>query len=492
MYVTIVRSPALFFATFLIAQWLQVSRSQALDLQAKSSVFCRPGGATYVELSLSVNSRSVHFQKQTSGMLQASVRVEWMFYLGDSLMKIDRYRLSSQPIDSGQYRDFSFLDLQRYTLPIGEYRILLSVVDWNDTSNFAAAEMKVDVSDWPQKPTFSDVILAERMEKSNGNGLLVRSGLEVVPRVTDYFSQPNDTMFFYAELYASDQLKDSIFLLKSTLVGSQGQPAPCCSRFVRMSPRQIHVLADAFPLREVPSGNYRLHLELRDAENKLLSEKFVDIQRLNSRIAPDYSKLEEPQTALSFVQSIRSEDLPLQVGSVRPLCTHTEQAYVDQLLSAAPNEQTRPMRTFLHHFWLQRDPNNPAGAWARFAREVEEVNQLFATKIMKGFETERGRVYLQYGKPDSRTQVANEPSAYPYEIWWYYHYKGQRNIRFVFYNPDMITNDYELLHSEALGEPNNPQWRLMLFSRTTAFRDLDEQMNRGHYGSFLEQNFRNQ
>jgi hypothetical protein len=117
---------------------------------------------------------------------------------------------------------------------------------------------------------------------------------------------------------------------------------------------------------------------------------------------------------------------------------------------------------------------------------------MFSTKIMKGFETERGRVFLQYGKPDSRTQVPNEPSAYPYEIWWYYHYKGQRNIRFVFYNPDMITNDYELLHSEALGEPNNPQWRLMLFSRTTAFRDLDEQMNRGHYGSFLEQNFRNQ
>lgn len=492
MNATIVRSQALFFTTLLFCHLLSFSPGQALDLQAKSTVFYKPGGEAYVELSLSVNSRSVHFQMQPTGKLQAAVRVEWLFFAGDSLVKADRYRLSSQPVDSGQFRDFSFLDLQRYALPKRTYRVRLNVVDWNDTLNHASTELTADLREWPNKPMFSDVILAERMSKSTHTGLLVRSGIEVVPRVTDYLGQPNDTLFYYAELYASDQSKDSILLLKATLEGSQGQPAPCCSRFNRISPRQIHVLTDAFPMREVPSGNYRLHLELRDSENRLLAEKYVDLQRLNARIVPDYSKLEEPQTALSFVQSIRSEDLPMHVGSVRPICTHTEQAYVDQLLAASPSEQARPMRSFLHHFWVQRDPNDPAGAWARYALTVDEVNQMFSTKIMKGYETERGRVYLQYGKPDSRTQVNNEPSAFPYEIWWYYHYKGQRNIRFVFYNPDMITNDYELLHSEALGEPNNPQWRLMLFSRTTAFRDLDEQMNRGHYGSFLEQNFRNQ
>ncbi|MBM3918118.1 MAG: GWxTD domain-containing protein [Sphingomonadales bacterium] len=489
---TIVRSPALFLITFLFAVLLQTAATQAVDLQARSMIFCRPGGDTYVELILSVNSRSVHFQKQATGKLQASVRVEWLFYRGDSLIKADRYRLSSQPVDSGQFRDFSFLDLQRYTLPLGSYRILLNVVDWNDTSNHAATEMNIDLMPWPDRPLFSDVIMAERISKSTQTGLLVRSGLEVVPRLTDYFGLPNDTLYFYVELYTSDNAKDSVLLMKATLEGAQGQPTPCCSRFARISPRGIHVLTDVFPLREVPSGNYRLRLELRDSENRLIAEKIVGIQRLNSRIAPDFSKLEEPQTALSFVHSIRSEELPMHVGSVRPICLHTEQAYVDQLLAASPTEQTRPMRTFLHHFWLQRDPGDPAGAWARYAIRVEEVNQMFSTKIMRGFETERGRVYLQYGKPDSRTQVPNEPSAYPYEIWWYYRYKGQRNIRFVFYNPDMITNDYELLHSEALGEPSNPQWRLMLFSRTTAFRDLDEQMNRGHYGSFLEQNFRNQ
>jgi len=492
MFATIVRIRALFLTSCLLVNLLHFHESHGLDLQARSSVFCKPGGETYVELILSVNSRSVHFQKQADGRLQASVRVEWSFYRGDSIVKVDRYRLSSQPVDSGQFRDFSFLDLQRYSLPAGTYRVRLNVVDWNDTSNHATAELSVNMHEWPQKPRFSDVILAEKMNKSVQSGLLVRSGLEVVPRVTDYLGQPNDTLFFYAEIYATDQAKDSLLLLKATLEGIQGQPAPCCSRFTRIAPKQVHVLTDAFPLREVPSGNYRLHLELKDSENRLIAEKFVDIQRLNARIAPDYSKLEEPQTALSFVQAIRAEELAVQVGSVRPLCTQTEQAYVDQLLTASTDAQVRPMRTFLHYFWLQRDPNDPAGAWARHALKVEEVNQMFSTKIMKGFETERGRVYLQYGKPDSRTQVPNEPSAYPYEIWWYYHYKGQRNIRFVFYNPDMITNDYELLHSEALGEPNNPQWRLMLFSRTTAFRDLDEQMNRGHYGSFLEQNFRNQ
>lgn len=109
MYATIVRSPVLFFILFLLANLLQCSNSQALDLQAKSTVFCRPGGNTYVEVSLSVNSRSVHFQKQPTGLLQAAVRVEWFFYQADSVVKTDRYRLSSQPIDSGEFRNFPSL-----------------------------------------------------------------------------------------------------------------------------------------------------------------------------------------------------------------------------------------------------------------------------------------------------------------------------------------------------------------------------------------------
>ena len=130
--------------------------------------------------------------------------------------------------------------------------------------------------------------------------------------------------------------------------------------------------------------------------------------------------------------------------------------------------------------------------WSDYQQEVTKTLSLFSSRITPGYETERGRVYLQYGPPNTRTVIDNEPSAYPYEVWWYYQIKGQRNVRFVFYNPDMVTNDYSLLHSDAFGENSDPQWRLQLFSRTTAFQNLDNSQNRGHFGSHLDDHLRNQ
>jgi GWxTD domain-containing protein len=253
----------------------------------------------------------------------------------------------------------------------------------------------------------------------------------------------------------------------------------------------VNVITDAFLIDEVPSGNYTLRFQALSRENQLLAEKTMTIQRLNSKIAFDEQKMKALTTNMSFVEAMTEPQLRDYIASVRPISEIFEREYADNLLKQKDIEVDL-LKKFMLSFWERRDKVNPQNAWSDYHAKVKEVNELFSSKIMRGYETERGRVYLQYGKPNTRTQVTNEPSAYPYEIWWYYEYKGQRNIRFVFYNPDMITNDYQLLHSEALGETFDPQWRLILFSRTTAFRDIDEQMNRGHFGSYLEDNFRNQ
>jgi GWxTD domain-containing protein len=217
----------------------------------------------------------------------------------------------------------------------------------------------------------------------------------------------------------------------------------------------------------------------------------MTIQRLNSKIAFDEQKMKAITTVMSFVDPMTKPQLVDYIASLRPVSEIFEREYADKLLKQ-DTVDVELLKKFMLSFWERRDKAKPQAAWAEYHMRVKETVELFSSKIMRGYETERGRVYLQYGKPNTRTQVTNEPSAFPYEIWWYYEYKGQRNIRFVFYNPDMITNDYQLLHSEALGEPFDPQWRLILFSRTTAFRDIDDQMNRGHFGSYLEDNFRNQ
>jgi hypothetical protein len=37
-------------------------------------------------------------------------------------------------------------------------------------------------------------------------------------------------------------------------------------------------------------------------------------------------------------------------------------------------------------------------------------------------------------------------------------------VRFLFYNPSLVTNDFQLLHSTCRGERFNPRWEVDLYS----------------------------
>ena len=101
------------------------------------------------------------------------------------------------------------------------------------------------------------------------------------------------------------------------------------------------------------------------------------------------------------------------------------------------------------------------------------VQRLFKTNIRDGFETDRGRVYLQYGPPSNVIVRENSPSDYPYEIWRYDKIKVYSNKRFIFYNPDLVNNTDRLLHSDMIGELKNSSWPLELSKRNTKNGGID-------------------
>ena len=44
--------------------------------------------------------------------------------------------------------------------------------------------------------------------------------------------------------------------------------------------------------------------------------------------------------------------------------------------------------------------------------------------------------------------------------------------KFVFYTQEIATNDFELIHSDAIGELNNYKWRLWINNRDTRYTNL--------------------
>ena len=113
---------------------------------------------------------------------------------------------------------------------------------------------------------------------------------------------------------------------------------------------------------------------------------------------------------------------------------------------------------------MQRDTVNAYEAWLDYLHRVKKSNDLFGTVARQGYETDRGRILLTYGDPSSVIDRPRDSDNLPYQIW---HYNtidrlGQNNIRFVFYDPTRVSNEYDLIHSNAIGELANPRWKLVV------------------------------
>lgn len=80
----------------------------------------------------------------------------------------------------------------------------------------------------------------------------------------------------------------------------------------------------------------------------------------------------------------------------------------------------------------------------------------------------------------------NEPDKYPYQIWTYNQIGSQGQVIFVFYDPDLITGEYPLLHSNRIGELQNRNWRAFLLRARAASTGETERYQRfGGGGAFL-------
>jgi GWxTD domain-containing protein len=113
---------------------------------------------------------------------------------------------------------------------------------------------------------------------------------------------------------------------------------------------------------------------------------------------------------------------------------------------------------FILEFWRLRDPDPDTeeneyheAYFERFAY----VNEHFTAGI-PGYKTDRGKIYLKYGKPD---EIESHPSGgsyqppsherysatstYPFEKWWYRHIPGHNDVEIEFVDPSG-TGEYRI------------------------------------------------
>jgi GWxTD domain-containing protein len=187
----------------------------------------------------------------------------------------------------------------------------------------------------------------------------------------------------------------------------------------------------------------------------------------------------------TFVNRFTAEEIQKRLTTLYPVANSVETGYIDNLLK---DKKENNMKMFYYNFWVNRNPENPIAAYTEYETQLMQVNNAFGLSFKYGFETSRGRVYLQYGAPNSINKSTQSSDMLPYEVWEYYSIGNQRNVKFVFYAKDRSTNDYELAYSNKRGEVGDPNW-MSKIQNLPSNTDFDSNTFNKNVGNTFDRDF---
>lgn len=213
--------------------------------------------------------------------------------------------------------------------------------------------------------------------------------------------------------------------------------------------------------------------------------------------SPDYDKRKKPLTEKQKKE--QEKRFKHEVGEVykkwldedvRYIITDEERTAFKQLSNDEERDQ------FIEQFWLRRDPT-PDTVENEFKEEhyarIAYANEHFAAGI-PGWKTDRGRIYIIYGKPDEidahpsggtydrpQEEGGGTTSTYPFEDWRYRYIEGIGNEVEIEFVDTCMCGDYHMTmdRSEKDALLHTPNAGLTLYEQMGLANKADRFTNSG-------------
>ncbi len=442
---------------------------QAVELFYQYSQFFAPEGGTYIETCLNIPTQSLELKENASGKLQGAVDVTIIFTdEAGEIKAYDKYNMLSPEFADKSEAQSALIDLKRFVLPPGNYSMEITYKDANAEAEASVVNTKVEVAFDKFAVEIADINLLEEFGPAEESDPFFRNGMRLVPYVLGYYPSDLERLKFYTEVYNTNTSlgQDAMYLVNYYITRhGDGEPTSGKKGFMKMNAAPVNIVLAEMDISDLGSGNYNLIVEVRNKQNELLQKKGVFFQRNNRLEAKSITELDEVDIEGTFVDKLDAERIDYCLGALIPVVENHQATYIDNLREA-PGLELKSKKQYLYNYWVQIDPHFPQESFAEYMKVVDAVETAYASRIRNGFETDRGLIFLKYGKPnfvDIQAGVSN--SHQPYEIWHFESLQNQTNVRFIFYDPDLSSNDYELIHSDLRGEVNNPSWQAIVFSK---------------------------
>ncbi|NVK64643.1 MAG: GWxTD domain-containing protein [Flavobacteriales bacterium] len=455
-----------FFLIFFICATTQAQERQ-LRAYLDNKQFYAPEVGNYIEFHLQFIGHSINYKGKDDGLM-GDLAVRMTIKNSDSIVQQDAYRLETPFMKDSIVEDF--YDVRRFRLDPGSYQFELELMDLNSDNTPITTSQMLVVREMSDALSFSDIEVAEYASKGDGSSPFFKSGYDIIPRLATFYPKELNTIPVYFELYNTNLLPDSVFAVRQTVTNAAtGQEIAELRQTSRHTTGPVIPFLRQLDIAQVPSGKYIASYTLLNRNMLELATESYEFERSNDN--PYDMNTADVVIDPAFQESITDDSVGYYLESLIPISSATG---IKNILAVAKSRNGEEARKHIQLYWMATDPNNMYESWIKYKKQVQLVERVYANNFQEGFETDRGRVYLQYGAPTNIIKRDNSTSEYPFEIWVYNEIGKFSNKRFIFYNPDLVNNAYRLLHSDMVGELKNPGWQQELTKRNTKSGNVDD------------------
>lgn len=451
-----------------ICLWSFFLSAENLGLDISYAQYQTDNQQSYLELYFAVQGHTLSYVRDKDGLFYGGVEVTVTFKQDSLIRSADKFRILSPAQKDTSSISGVFIQQERFMLPAGEYTMRLQLVNINDTAESYDISQNVEIELKEDQTAASDLLFLDSYKPASSDNKYAKSGYELIPMVSSgnyFFPQSVENISFYVELYnINEQIGHKTPYLLKYYIENADTENPL-NQFASLSKKEavaVQPVLAGFNIAKLPTGNYNMVIQAADREGNTILEKKEFFFRRNDAAQVSPSENIVADVSGTFVDRITSFDsLYLYIKYLDPISGDKERNFQKSLLT---QQDMKQMKNYFYTFWRNVNENDPGGEWQKYHKEVKIANELYDTRLERGYMSSRGRIYLKYGRPYLVEDRKFEPSLPPYEIWQYNQVNSpyvvkQTNKIFIFANFESSTNDYRLIHSTAIGELYNRRWQ---------------------------------
>lgn len=342
-----------------------------------------------------------------------------------------------------------------YLLSEGKFNLQIKGSDFSDTLKYDSYEKEIIIGyQNPGGVSMSDIELASSITKSdNTKSPFYKNTLEIIPNPSALFGMNLHELNYYYEIYGLTESNISAdFIINYSVYNLNNVKLISKDKKVK---RKNESKADfgTVLIDSLDRGSYNFIVTISDTSKniKLTKEKkffiYQDNNTQNSTLASD-----------DFLKSAyitkTEKELDDEFEKIIYIANPKFISRYEQL------KNVNDKRELLYEFWKAQDSNPETQVLETriaYFKRVDDANRLYKEAYVEGWKTDRGRIYIVYGKPDDVERHPFESETKSYEIWSYNSIEGGGECVFVEFNNSL--NEYRLVHSTFRNELQNKNWR---------------------------------